>query len=203
MICPRCHTMIEENSKFCPGCGLSISSNNKTKDKKNIIVIGTIISVLVIFFLAFLGSSSTSKSPLKDTEYINNSKEYSLSGYRIFIPNKYTVKENDNLFAVTDYQNSFTLEISDTISFKKLYSNLNILNENATSGGYTIISTTREKMNGKEYILLKTKRNNNNIVVVYTSVGNDSSGNATILVGNENYDETVSDVINIFSHAVK
>ena len=84
-----------------------------------------------------------------------------------------------------------------------MYSNLNILNENATSGGYTVISTTREKMNGKEYILLKTKRNNNNIVVVYTSVGNDSSENATILVGNENYDETVSDVINIFSHAVK
>lgn len=53
--------------------------------------------------------------------------------------NKYTVKVNDNLFNVTDYQNYFTLEMSYTISFKKciMYSNLNILNENATSNGYS------------------------------------------------------------------
>lgn len=204
MICPRCNTGIEEYSKICPRCGLRVSSTKKQKrDKKKIVMVGVIISVIVIAFLVFMQGNSILNNPLKDTEYINSSNEYSLSGYRIFIPTKYVVETNANLFAVTDYKNSFSLEISDKLSFREISSNVTILTDYASSNGYSVISVTNESLNGKDYVLLKVRYNGSNLVLVYTSVGRDSVGNATIVVGTGDYDNTIADVVNIFAHTVK
>lgn len=204
MICPRCNTGIEEYSKICPRCGLNISSINKQKkDKKKMVMIGLVVSVVVIFFLIFIQNNNILNNPLKDTEYINSSNEYNLSGYRVFIPTKYVVEANANLFAVTDYKNSFSLEISDKLSFRKLSSDVTSLTDYVSSNGYSVISATNESLNGKDYVLLKVRYNGSNLILVYTSVGRDSVGNATIVVETSDYNNTIVDVVNIFAHTVK
>ena len=181
--------------------------NTNTKKKKNgkselskygVVIISSIISFVVIFGLVyFITNSMSSKEPEPTTPVVVEDITVLLGNCTISIPGNlnYNVEGNNLYVAYDNFTLSFTISKD---KYESYASDLTKLSKDFEKRNYTVSSSDKRDINGKEYIIYKIIVNGSSKYFYLTQVKSSYVAMGMIeMTGNASVDESLQAISNI------
>ena len=212
MKCKNCGATLNDNSQFCPNCGIAtnnsqtmennVSTNqsyNQTKPKNKVaIIIAVVVGIVFVIPLLFMLLTPTllkiqNNALLKQLQTVET-YPYTENGYDLNIPKEFTANiENGSLF-LTDSSGQWKINLKEMqTDFDELVKNKEKLSDSSLTSNAQINNIKEERIKGIKYVVTEVTLNNTsaNYIMAYVKSKNGKALCITAINQNFTIDKTI------------
>ena len=179
MKCFNCDKKIKSSDTYCSNCGTNLKKveiiNDVQKESNKIFYLVIIILVLISISLSacfFIKNDSKEKNNEKDS--IVSENEVMFKNYILEVPEGFT-KSDDKKNTYIQSDELIIVYKEYPVSFEKINSNKELLNDTLNEQGYVIEKYSVRKIDDKEYIVINAKLNDVDYCLIFYEIDSDTN----------------------------